>query len=401
LKKRRVLAWAAVVVFGVLLGLITIYSERDRGTILAVPGSDAAAYQQVLQELAARPRPPRVLLKSIEGPEPGILQGRRPGLAVVSLSPWVGAALRDGRLEALPEGAFPAGLSTMPRALVTAAGQKDDGRLLALPLLFDPLLAVWHRDLIGGAKAAPPADWGALSAAAAAWRKSGAAPLSLAGREKDALLSLLCVLAGSQGPGAAADAFSPDPAASRGPLAAAFRQLAELQKEELFQKASFSYPWADATGLVLSRRAAGILLPLSSFRGLNPAQAAPLITSRVPDFTGVPGYPLVAEVRVLVMPSRGARSRSVDALIHYLSEPAVQRSLADALKMVPARLDAPPRDGAAFEAREAARGAARLAVPPALTLEPARAAEVAAAAATVLRDPAAAQDAVSRLYGEK
>jgi len=134
---------------------------------------------------------------------------------------------------------------------------------------------------------------------------------------------------------------------------------------------------------------------------LNPAASAPLIVARVPDFPGTKGYGLVADVRVLVMSARGARGRGAEKLVAYFAEPETQRALADALGIVPARLDAPPRDGASFEAMEAGRNASAVMPPPALLLGPRRAGELASAAGIVLRNPAAVTETIFSLFGEK
>jgi hypothetical protein len=151
--------------------------------------------------------------------------------------------------------------------------------------------------------------------------------------------------------------------------------------------------------LLLQRRAAGMLLPLSRFRGLNPAVSAPLIVSRVPEFPGAAGYALVAELRVLVMPARGARGRGAEKVVAFLAEAATQRAIADALGMMPARLDAPVRDGAAFEAREAARTAAALVSPPAIGPDDTHAGAIAAAASAVLRAPGEVESIIRGLDG--
>jgi ABC-type glycerol-3-phosphate transport system substrate-binding protein len=253
---------------------------------------------------------------------------------------------------------------------------------------------------LGGATAAPPRDWGSLEAAVKAWGRGGVAALALPGREPDALVAWLAVLAAAGGPAAAAEAFTTFPLRGRETMAAAIGRLARLEAGGFVQKAAFSYPWQDAVGLVLQKKAAGILIPLGRYRGIDPVASAPFVTAGVPAFAGE-GSVVVAEVRVLVMPRRGARGRGAERVVAFLAEPGPQRAVAEALHMVPARLDAPVRDGASFEAAAALRDAAVILPAPGLGLKDRDAAAVAAAAVSVLRSPAGAADAVAALYGAR
>ena len=392
---------AAAVSAVILAAALLVLLLRDRATVLAVPESELKIWQKAIAELAARDGHPRVKLQPWSGDPSALLSGRRPGFAVVDLAPWVAAALADGRLVALPPDAFRAALPRIPRALLTAAGSSGTGTLPALPIAYDPLMAAWHRDFIGGANALAPRDWNEVSSAALKWKRRAVIPVALAGRETDALLSWLTVMASATGPASAAAALAGFPALGRDALEAAFGRLASFQAEGIFQPGSFSYPWADAIGLVLQKRAAGILLPLSRYRSLNPAASAPLIVSPVPDLRGSPGSTLVARTRLIVAPAGGARGRGAGKLAEFLAEPAVQREVADALQMVPAVLDAPVRDGPAFEAVNAARAADAVVPSPAGFMPPDAAAAIAAAAQSALRAPGETAAAVAGLYAGK
>ncbi len=395
-------AAAAVVV--VAVGVFLFVFLRDRSVVVAVPRPEVPVYVKVFDGLAKREGAPGVRLLGFDGDGAGILTGRRPGLAVVAFASWTRAALSDGRLAALPSGA-PGGASDdpskLPQAFLRATSSAGGGPLRALPIAFDPWLAFWHRDFIGGAAAAPPRDWNRIAAAAAAWKRGGVSALALAGREPAALAAWLAIQGGARGPAAVADALGGFPAYGREVIAEALGRLAALERDGIVQTSAFSYPWADAVDLVLKRRAAGIILPLSRFRAINPAASAPLVIARVPDFAGVTGAGLVAELRVLVMPSRGARGKGVEKVISFLAEPGTQRAIADGLGMAPARLDAAVRDGASFEAREAARGATLLLPVPGISGDARYAAVFAEAAAAVLRSPGNVAEAVSGLYGGK
>jgi hypothetical protein len=400
-RRMRAMVFSAAGAALVLGAVLLIVILRDRATVLAVPQNELEIWRKVTAELAAREGHPPVKLQPWSGDPSTLLNGRKPGLAVVDLAPWVSAALADGRLAALPADAFRTARPRIPLALLSAVGSSGPGPLRALPLAYDPLMAAWHRDFIGGANALAPRDWNDVSAAALKWKQRAVIPVALAGRETDALLSWLTVTASAIGPASAAAALAEFPMRGRDALEAAFLKLASFQAEGIFQPGSFSYPWADAVGLVLQKRAAGILLPLSRYRRLNPASSAPLIVSRVPDIRGSTGSTLVARTRLLVAPARGARGRGAGKLAEFLADPAVQRELADALLMVPAVLDAPVRDGPAFEAMNAARAAAAVVPEPAAFMAPDAAAAVAAAAQTALRSPRDAAAAAAGLYAGK
>jgi len=384
-------------------GLALFVAFRDRSVVVAVPKAELPAYTQLFGGLTGEGAP-RVRLQGFEGDGQGLLAGKRPGLAVVTLASWTRQAITAGRLVPLPAAASPNPDSVLPRippAFLRAVSSTGGRTLHALPLAFDPWLAFWHRDFIGGAAAAAPADWTALAAAVVRWKRTGISGLALAGREPDALVAWLAILCGARGPGAAEDVFGRFPAYGRDVAAEALGRLAGLERDGTLQPSAFSFPWQDAVDLVLHKHAAGAFLPLSRFRSLDPAASAPLIIARVPPFPGASGAGLVAEVRVLVMPARGARGRGVEKVIAFLARPEIQRSLADSLRMVPARMDAPVRDGASFEGREAARAAAALIPMPGAWGDERRAAVFAEAAAAVLRSPGEVAAAVAALYGQK
>lgn len=392
--RRKLLAVGAAAV--VVLGVAVFLVFRDRSVVIAVPSRDLPVYAKVLGGMAGRDRAPRLRLLGFTGSGEEILAGRRPGLAVVSLASWVSAASADGRLSSLPGSGSSS--SMLSQALLQAVGAGKGGILHGLPLAFDPWLAFWHRDFIGGPSASPPRDWKALAAAAGRWKRVGASPVAIAGREPDALAAWLAVLCGARGPAAAADALGGFPSRGRAAVEDGLARLAAMEQDGIAQPAAFSYLWADAIDLVLRKRAAGVFLPLSRFRSINAAASAPLVTAGMPEFPGVAGFGLVAELRVLVMPSRGARGRGAEKVVAFLGEAGSQRALADGLGMVPARVDAPVRDGASFEGREAARRAALVLPVPGIAGDARNAAAFAEAAAAVLRSPGDVQAAVAALY---
>jgi hypothetical protein len=392
----RVAACAAAIV---VIGVVLYFAFRDTSVVLAVPRSEIPAYGELLSGMKGEGTP-RVRLLGFDDDGQGVLSGKRPGLAVVTLGAWTRGAISDRRLVALPAAAFPnpdALLPRFPQAFLRASGWAGGKSLPAMPLAFDPWLAFWHRDALN--KAAPPADWAALAAAAARWKRAGLPGLALAGREPQALAAWVALLCGARGPAAAEDVFGHFPASGRDVAAEALRLLAVMERDGTIQPSAFSFPWQDAIDLLGGRRAAGAFFPLSRFRAMNPAASAPLIIGRVPAFPGTSGSSLVAEVRVLVMPSRGARGRGAEMVVAYLARPDIQRALADSLRMVPCRLDAPVRDGASFEGREAARAASVLLPAPGIWGDARGTAAFAEAAAAVLRSPGEVDAAVSALYG--
>jgi ABC-type glycerol-3-phosphate transport system substrate-binding protein len=392
--RRKMLAVGAAAV--VVLGIAVFLVFRDRSVVIAVPSRDLPVYAKVLGGMAGRDGAPRLRLFGFTGSGEEILTGKRPGLAVVSLASWVSASSADGRLSSIPRSVA---LSSMfPQALIQAVGSGKDGLLHGLPIVFDPWLVFWHRDFIGGPSTSPPRDWKALEAAAARWKRGGASAVAIAGREPDALAAWLAVLGGARGPAAAADALGGFPLRGREALEDGLARLAAMEQDGIAQPAAFSYLWADAINLVLQKHAAGIFLPLSRFRSINAAASAPLLIAQVPEFPGVAGFGLVAELRVLVMPFRGARGRGAEKVIAFLGEPGSQRALADGLGMVPARADAPVRDGASFEGREAARRAALFLPVPGIAGDARNTAAFAEAAAAVLRSPGDVAAAVAALY---
>jgi len=397
---RRGASIAAVVAVAAVLYI----AFRDRSVVFAVPRAELPVYARVFAGVKGEGAP-RVRLQAFDGDGQTILSGRRPGLAVVSMASWLSKGLAAGVLVPLPPAGFPnpeAVSARLPGAFLKAVGSTAGGRTLnALPLAFDPWLAFWHRDFIGGAAATPPADWPAVRASAARWKQKGVAALALAGREPDALTAWFAILCGASGPGAAADAFGRYPGFGRETAASALELLADLERDGIVQGSAFSFPWQDAVDQLLRKQAAGMFLPLVRYRALNPAATAPLIIARVPQFPGTTGTAIVAEVRMLVMPARGARGRGSEKVVAYLARPEVQRSLADALGMVPARLDAPVRDGASFEGREAARAAAALVPMPTAGGDAPSTAALVQAAAAALRSPAEVGAAVNALYGAR
>jgi hypothetical protein len=396
--------WAGIAAAAaVIIAVVLFFALRDTSVVVAVPRVEVDAWRQVLGGIAGRGAP-RVKIEGFEGDGQAVLSGRRPGLAAVTVASWTRAAISRGALVPLPAAAFPnpeAITSRLPRSFLIGTGWTDGARLSALPVAFDPWLAFWHRDFLGGQKAAatPPADWAALGGAASRWKKAGAAALALPGRESEALTAWVAILCSAQGPGVPQDVFGGWPVAGRENAAAALGRLAGLERDGTLQGAAFSFVWQDAMDLVSTKKAAGVFLPLSRFRAMNPAASAPLISSRVPAFPGASGTALAAEVRVLVMPTRGARGRGAEIVVAYLSRPDVQRALADGLRMVPCRLDAAVRDGASFEGREAARAATALIPMPGAGADPRGTAAFAEAASAVLRSPGEVSAAIAALYG--
>ncbi len=396
-------AWAIAGAALIAAALALYFLFRDASVVIAVPKTDVHAYAAVMKTLAARPEAPKVRITGYEGSGALVLEKKRPGLAVVSLAPWIGQALERGDLKLLPAAAFGKGTPVFPRCITDAAdggkaGPQTSGRAM-LPLAFDPWLIAWHRDFIGGQKASPPRLWSDLPKLAKSIKKSRASVLALAGREGDADLAWLAVLAGMPDPRAAAEAFTAFPLEGRETMAAGMEAFAGLQKDGLVQAGSFSYPWSDAIGLLLDKKSAGILLSLSRYRAIDPIKSAPLIVSPIPELAGSREYALVADLRVLVMPARGSAGRGAEKVIAFLAEPAIQRALADGLGMAPASLEAAIRDGASYAAVEAARNAGLLLQHPASILGEKRAADFSAALEKALRSPREAPSILAELYG--
>ena len=377
---------------------------RDASVVIAVPETEVEAYAAVMKTLAARPEAPKVRIRGFEGSGALLLEKKRPGLAVVSLAPWIGQALGRGDLKLLPAAAFREETPVFPRCITEAAGgdqtgADDSGRAM-LPLAFDPWLIAWHRDFIGGQKASPPRLWSDLPKLAKSIKKSGASILALPGREDDAVLAWLAVFTSRLDQQAAAAAFAAFPLEGRETMATGMEEFAGLQRDGLVQAGSFSYPWGDAVGLLLDKKSAGILLSLSRYRAIDPIKSAPLIVSRLPEFAGSREFALVADLRVLVMPSRGAAGRGAEKVIAFLAETGTQRALADGLGFAPASLSAPIRDGASYAAVEAARNAGRLIPHPAAVLGEKKAADFSAALGKALRSPRDVPSILAELYGE-
>jgi ABC-type glycerol-3-phosphate transport system substrate-binding protein len=389
----RFIAGAAALV----IGLALFFVFRDTSVVIAVPKADVEAYVSVLKSFAARPDAPKTRVEGFEGSGTLILEGKRPGIAVVSLAPWIGQALDRGNLKLLPEKAFETGMPVLPKCIGDAIGPER----AMLPLAFDPWLMAWHRDFIGGKKAVPPRLWTDLPKLGKSIRRSGANALALPGREGDADLAWLAIHSSAQDQKAAAAAFVKFPLEGRETIAKGMEAFAGMQKDGLVQAGSFSYPWGDAVGLLLDKKAAGILLPLSRYRSIDPIDSAPLIVSLLPELSGSRDYALIADLRVLVMPSRGAAGKGVEKVIGFFAETATQRALADRLDMMPALLNAPIRDGAAYAAMEAARSAGTLIPHPASVLGEKRAADFSAALEKALRSPREIPSILADLYGVK
>ena len=394
--------WVIAAAAILAIGLAFLFVFRDRSVVLAVPKAELDAYAAVMKKLSTQADAPRIRILGFEGNGSDILGGKRPGIAVVSLAPWIGTALDRGDLKDLPAAAFRTGIPAFPRSfhdvIGGAQGAAGESRVRMLPITFDPWLIAWHRDLLGKNNAAPPQFWNDLPLLAKSIRASGASVLALPGKESDADLAWLAILSSGQDQKAAIAAFEKFPKEGREAVGGAFEALAGMQKSGLVQAGSFSYPWSDAIGLLLHRKAAGILLPLSRFRAINPIESAPLIVSRVPDFPGSREYGLLADLRVLVMPARGAAGRGAERAIAYLAQAEIQRALADALGIVPAALDAPIRDGASYAAVDAARNAGALLSPPGMVLDAKQVAAFAAALDKALRSPRDVPSILKELY---
>jgi hypothetical protein len=398
-------AWFASAAAVLVVGLLLYFIFRDTRVVIAVPAAEVDAYAEVMEKLSKRPDAPGYRILGYEGDGSELLQGKRPGLAAVSLAPWVEQALGRGDVKPLPAAAFKTGVPTLPHSVLAAAGgiqgTEKAPRIVMLPLALDPWIIAWHRDLIGGPKATAPKAWADVQKLAKTLAKKGVSALALPGREADADLAWLAVLASTKDIAAADAAFKKFPMEGRGAITDAMTLFGGLQKEGLVQAGSFSYPWSDALGLLLNRKAAGMLLPLSRFRGINPIQSAPLILSQLPEFPGSHGYAVVADLRVLVMPAWGAAGKGAEKVAAFLSEAGTQRALADSLGMIPAALNAPVRDGASYAAVEAARGAGALLVLPVITLGQKKAADFSAALQKALRSPREVPSILEDLYGGK
>ncbi len=379
-------------------GLALIFILRDTSVVIAVPKTDVKAYAAVMRTLAARPGAPKVRIVEFDGNGSLVLDGKRPGIAVVSLAQWVGLAVERGDLKVLSAESFKQGLPAFPPCIAEAAGISAGERPSLLPLFFDPWLMAWHSDFIGGMKTAPPQAWGDLAKLAKSLKKKRVSVLALPGREGDADLAWLAAFASGKDLRAAAAAFKKFPLEGRDAIEEAFTDFAGLQKDGLAQTASFSFPWSDALGLLLDKKAAGMLLPLSRYRAIDPVRRAPLIVSRLPELPASREYAVIADLRVLVMPSRGAAGRGSEKVIAFLAEAETQRALSDALNLTPAALEAPVRDAAAFEAVQIARGAGLLIPHPALTLGTERAADFSAALEKALMSPRDVPSIVGELY---
>lgn len=235
-----------------------------------------------------------------------------------------------------PDGSWPESLLAFLRPI---SGSTD--RLIGFPLSIDPWVMIWNRDYL--AEYGAPVLWEALTGAAGP-------VFGLAGSAPDARLGWAALFA---------DAYpSPDGAAALAPWKNGLQRLARAQSEGIIQRASFSYPWSDAAAIVKRGDVGAIFAPLSFYRSFDGGTQAALEVKRPPDALGRSNFALFADVLIAVVRSKSIDKMGVQAALQALAETAAQRTLADLLGTIPARIDAPVRDSAAFTAVRIARTAA-------------------------------------------
>ena len=273
--------------------------------------------------------------------------------------------------EIAPEEVWPFSLLEFLR---TTSGVSDG--LIGLPLSIDPWIMVWNRRYLaeGGA---PSPLWEAIT-------KTSGPIIGLAGSDRDARLGWVALLA---------DAYpSPGGPASFAPWRNGLRRFAQGQAEGMFQRASFSYPWSDATVILTRGDVGAILAPLSLYRSLEVGDQATLEVRRPPDALGRSDFPLIADVLLAVVRSGSFEKPGVPGTLRALANAGSQRILADHLGTIPARIDAQVRDGAAFTAVRIARTAAYFLPLPSAVLSPEVTTELSDLSLLLLRNPSIVDD---------
>ena len=364
-----VLLWASSTLFGC--------TEGSKETRVSVPADLQGLVEQVLKTgdesneaheitIAALPSPPEATLAELLD---------KADVVVTNWSRRIIVSHEAGDLSVLSieqiasEGVWPASLMDFLRA-ESGLGQ------VGLPLTVDPWIMMWNREYLA-ATGPPPGLWEDLA--------DGSGPVfGLAGSAKDARLGWASLLA---------DAY---PAAeTAAPLAAwreGLRRLDRMQDQGSFQRAAFSYPWSDALAILRRGEVGAVFAPMSVFRSLEAGDQAALEVRRPPDALGRSDYPLIANFLLAVVKSGSLEKPGVHEVLATFADSGVQRALADRRGSVPARIDAPVRDGAAFAAVAIARTAGYFLPLPSATLSAEAAAELAELSLTLLRSPAPAND---------
>ncbi len=226
----------------------------------------------------------------------------------------------------------------------------DEGRRrhFALPVCIDPWLMIWREDYLlsrGGRAEGIPQYWDDVV--------PGEVVFAVPGKAVDARLTWAALLEQSY------------PQIDQTHLwSGGFKKLASFQIEGLFQRGAFSYSWPDAQALLISGAADGMYMPASRFRLLEPKHQATLVPSRPPVAAGSRTYTICGALLVAVPTSRRGSEERAASILKALSGPGEQRSIADDVGAVAARMDGRLRDGFDQAARRAVRNATALYLPP-------------------------------------
>ncbi len=253
---------------------------------------------------------------------------------------------------------------------LSAASQPSAG-LIGLPLSVDPWIMMWNRDRLS-----------AGGDALRLWENitgSDGPVFGLAGSAQDARLAWVAFLA---------DAYpSVGGTSALNPWRNGLKHFAQAQADGIFQRAAFSYPWSDALTILTRGDVRAVFAPLSRYRSLDGGTQTELEVRRPPDARGRSNYPLFADVLLAVVRTKSSEKAGVVGALQALAEAGAQRELADLLGTIPARIDAPVRDGASFTAVRIARTAAYVVPRPSAALVPDVTYELADLSLLLLRNP--------------
>ncbi len=246
------------------------------------------------------------------------------------------------------ETVYPAAVSEFLAVDVT----ENTPRRRALPICIDPWLMIWREDFLlsrGGRAEGIPQYWDDVV--------PGDVIFAVAGKAVDARLSWAALLEQSY----------PHPDQTY-LWSGGFKKLASFQLDGLFQRGAFSYSWPDAQALMISGTATAMYMPASRFRLLEPKYQATLVPSRPPVVAGSRTYTSCGGLLVAVPTNRRGSEERAAIMLKLLSGPAEQRSVADEIGVISARMDARLRDGFDQIARRVVRSAASFYIPPASAL---------------------------------
>ncbi len=333
---------------GILI-ICILFLFWDKRPVLAVPRDQVQLFEKALAKNKGISGFQEFRLTTWEGSTPTDKIIKKSDFIVTRINPDLRRQADTGLIQPLL--ITPAQSSIFPVHLlrfIPFDTRLKSGDAIGIPLSFDPFVAIWRNDKIGGIDAVPPAHWEELFDNKQNPRIKYM--LGLAGIDRKNKLEWLGFFATFQ-----------LKETSQMELAAtwdeAVQNLEAVGNKQLYQQGSFSYGLADTLLLLTKGDCSAVFAPISSYYALDIPIRGQLKVSTLPISTKATQVSTIADVTVIVR-SSGIKFYNYQTCLKSLLAQNFQETIASATLTLPCNLSGQFRDEAAFLARERARSSA-------------------------------------------